>query len=145
MPAAKPIEVRLPVASEQRGGFADVLVIFGITGDLAHKMTFRALYRLERRRLLTCPIIGIAVEDLSVERLMKRAPRRSPKPRKTSMMHCSTGSRGAFPTSLVTSPRTRCTNGWPAGSGVINGRSTTSRCRQRCLARSWSTSARPTW
>lgn len=29
---------------------ADVLVIFGITGDLAKKMTFRSLYRLERRR-----------------------------------------------------------------------------------------------
>jgi glucose-6-phosphate 1-dehydrogenase len=28
---------------------ADVLVIFGITGDLAKKQTFRALYRLERR------------------------------------------------------------------------------------------------
>ena len=26
---------------------ADVLVIFGITGDLARKMTFGALYRLE--------------------------------------------------------------------------------------------------
>ncbi|WP_156419164.1 hypothetical protein, partial [Mycobacterium kyorinense] len=26
-----------------------MLVIFGITGDLARKMTFRALYRLERR------------------------------------------------------------------------------------------------
>ncbi|HWD72887.1 MAG TPA: hypothetical protein VG779_10195, partial [Actinomycetota bacterium] len=31
---------------------ADVLVIFGITGDLARKMTFRALYRLERRGVL---------------------------------------------------------------------------------------------
>jgi glucose-6-phosphate 1-dehydrogenase len=30
------------------GQAADVLVIFGITGDLARKMTFRALYRLER-------------------------------------------------------------------------------------------------
>ncbi len=39
---------------------ADVLVIFGITGDLAKKMTFRALYRLERRKLLDCPIIGVA-------------------------------------------------------------------------------------
>jgi glucose-6-phosphate 1-dehydrogenase len=28
---------------------ADLLVIFGITGDLARRMTFRALYRLERR------------------------------------------------------------------------------------------------
>ena len=39
---------------------ADVLVIFGITGDLARKMTFRALYRLERRGVLDCPIIGVA-------------------------------------------------------------------------------------
>jgi glucose-6-phosphate 1-dehydrogenase len=38
---------------------ADVLVIFGITGDLARKMTFRALYRLERRGRLECPIIGV--------------------------------------------------------------------------------------
>ncbi|MGH3553778.1 MAG: hypothetical protein ACRDT5_14540, partial [Mycobacterium sp.] len=30
-------------------GRSDLLVIFGITGDLARKMTFRALYRLERR------------------------------------------------------------------------------------------------
>ena len=30
---------------------ADVLVIFGITGDLAKKMTFRSLYRLERSRM----------------------------------------------------------------------------------------------
>ena len=38
---------------------ADVLVIFGITGDLARKMTFRALYRLERRGRLNCLIIGV--------------------------------------------------------------------------------------
>ena len=50
--AATPLEVRWPMAAEQRGGSADVLVIFGITGDLARKMTFRALYRLERRRML---------------------------------------------------------------------------------------------
>ena len=30
----------------------DALVIFGITGDLAKKMTFRALYRLELRNKL---------------------------------------------------------------------------------------------
>ena len=34
---------------------ADALVIFGITGDLAKVMTFRSLYRLERRGLLSCP------------------------------------------------------------------------------------------
>jgi hypothetical protein len=37
---------------------ADVLVIFGITGDLPEKMTFQSLYRLERRRMLQCPISG---------------------------------------------------------------------------------------
>lgn len=37
----------------------DAVVIFGITGDLARKMTFRALYRLEKRGKLDCPIIGV--------------------------------------------------------------------------------------
>src|SRR5262249_40969521 len=36
---------------------ADVFVIFGITGDLAKVMTFRSLYRLEKRGLLDCPIL----------------------------------------------------------------------------------------
>ena len=44
---------------------ADVLVIFGITGDLAKKMTFRSLYRLERRKLLDCPIVGVARDEWS--------------------------------------------------------------------------------
>ena len=52
---------------------ADVLVIFGITGDLAKVMTFRSLYRLERRGLLDCPIVGVAVDDWSVEQLVERA------------------------------------------------------------------------
>ncbi|WP_249009349.1 glucose-6-phosphate dehydrogenase [Conexibacter sp. DBS9H8] len=52
---------------------ADALVIFGITGDLAHKMTFRSLYRLERRGLLRVPIIGAAVEDWTLEQLIDRA------------------------------------------------------------------------
>src|SRR5580693_6368693 len=52
---------------------ADVLVIFGITGDLAKVMTFRSLYRLERRGLLDCPIVGVAVDDWDVERLREHA------------------------------------------------------------------------
>src|SRR4249920_3682099 len=52
---------------------ADVLVVFGITGDLAKVMTFRSLYRLERRGLLDCPIVGVAVDDWSVEQLVERA------------------------------------------------------------------------
>ena len=47
----------------------DVLVIFGITGDLAKRMTLRALYRLEARGLLDCPIVGVAVDDWTIARL----------------------------------------------------------------------------
>ncbi|GFG54911.1 glucose-6-phosphate dehydrogenase [Mycolicibacterium agri] len=54
---------------------ADVLVIFGITGDLAKKMTFRALYRMERRGLLDCPIVGVARRDWSSSTLRDHARR----------------------------------------------------------------------
>jgi glucose-6-phosphate 1-dehydrogenase len=54
-------------------GPADVLVVFGITGDLAKVMTFRSLYELERRSLLDCPIVGVAVDDWTVDDLRKRA------------------------------------------------------------------------
>ena len=46
-------------------GVADTLVIFGITGDLARKMTFQALYRLERRGDLRCRVIGVARDKWS--------------------------------------------------------------------------------
>jgi glucose-6-phosphate 1-dehydrogenase len=52
---------------------ADVLVIFGITGDLAKVMTFHSLYRLEKRGLLDCPIVGVAVDDWTLEQLQQRA------------------------------------------------------------------------
>ena len=52
---------------------ADVLVIFGITGDLARVMTYRSLYRLEARGLLECPIVGVAFDDWSLEQLVDRA------------------------------------------------------------------------
>src|ERR1700678_4283899 len=52
---------------------ADTLVVFGITGDLAKVMTFRSLYRLERRGLLDCPIVGVAVDDWTVDHLREHA------------------------------------------------------------------------
>jgi glucose-6-phosphate 1-dehydrogenase len=52
---------------------ADVFVIFGITGDLAKVMTFNSLYRLESRRLLDCPIVGVAVSDWSDDDLRAHA------------------------------------------------------------------------
>jgi glucose-6-phosphate 1-dehydrogenase len=57
--------------AEQTKG--DVLVVFGITGDLAKVMTFRSLYRLEARGLLDCPIVGVAVDDWSIVDLQERA------------------------------------------------------------------------
>jgi len=52
---------------------ADVFVSFGITGDLARVMTFRSLYRLDLRGLLDCPVVGVAVDDLTVGELRERA------------------------------------------------------------------------
>jgi glucose-6-phosphate 1-dehydrogenase len=40
-----------------------VLVLFGITGDLAKKMILPALYQLVRRGALTVPVIGVALTD----------------------------------------------------------------------------------
>jgi len=50
-----------------------VLVIFGITGDLARVMTFRSLYRLEQRGLLFCRVVGVAFDDWTLEQLVERA------------------------------------------------------------------------
>ena len=36
-------------------------------------MTFRSLYRLERRGLLDCPIVGVAVDDWTVDDLREHA------------------------------------------------------------------------
>jgi glucose-6-phosphate 1-dehydrogenase len=52
---------------------ADVLVVFGITGDLAKVMTFNSLYRLEARGLLDCPIVGVAFDDWSDKDLRDHA------------------------------------------------------------------------
>jgi glucose-6-phosphate 1-dehydrogenase len=60
-------------AARDREKSADVLVVFGITGDLAKVMTFRSLYRLEQRGLLECPIVGVAVNDWTVEHLRQHA------------------------------------------------------------------------
>ncbi len=51
----------------------DTLVIFGISGDLARKMTFEALYRLERRGDLGCRIVGVASNRWDDETLRAHA------------------------------------------------------------------------
>jgi glucose-6-phosphate 1-dehydrogenase len=62
---------KAPAKSEDAA--ADVLTIFGISGDLAKKMTFRALYRLEAREKLTCRIVGVAIDDWDDEQLHAHA------------------------------------------------------------------------
>jgi glucose-6-phosphate 1-dehydrogenase len=51
---------------------SDALVIFGVTGDLAHKMIFPALYAMVKRGALTVPVLGVALPKWSVERLHER-------------------------------------------------------------------------
>jgi glucose-6-phosphate 1-dehydrogenase len=52
---------------------ADVLAIFGISGDLARKMTFRALYRMERAGRLPCDVVGVAIDEWDDDALRKHA------------------------------------------------------------------------
>jgi glucose-6-phosphate 1-dehydrogenase len=51
---------------------SDALVLFGVTGDLAHKMTFPALYAMLKHGTLKVPVIGVAFPKWSLERLHKR-------------------------------------------------------------------------
>jgi glucose-6-phosphate 1-dehydrogenase len=51
----------------------DALVIFGITGDLAKKMTLKALYDLVENGTLNVPVIGVGRTDWSDEDLAKHA------------------------------------------------------------------------
>ena len=52
---------------------SDALVVFGVTGDLAHKMIFPALYAMVKRGALKVPVIGVAFPKWSLERLRRRA------------------------------------------------------------------------
>jgi glucose-6-phosphate 1-dehydrogenase len=52
---------------------ADAFVLFGATGDLAHKKIFPALYRLVRRRTLAVPVIGVAYSQWDLPRLREHA------------------------------------------------------------------------
>ena len=47
----------------------DTIVLFGATGDLAKKLLFPALYRLEERQCLSQRIIGVALDDWTDARL----------------------------------------------------------------------------
>jgi len=52
---------------------SDALVLFGASGDLAKKMTFPSLYKLERRGGLNVPVIGVAFSDWDDEQMRQHA------------------------------------------------------------------------
>jgi glucose-6-phosphate 1-dehydrogenase len=55
------------------GAKSDAFVFFGATGDLAFKKIFPALQRMVKSGALDVPIIGVAREGWSLERLQARA------------------------------------------------------------------------
>ena len=52
---------------------SDALVLFGLTGDLAHKMIFPALYAMVRRGVLNVPVVGVASARWNLAKLQERA------------------------------------------------------------------------
>ncbi|CDX49902.1 glucose-6-phosphate dehydrogenase [Mesorhizobium sp. LCM 4577] len=52
---------------------SDTLVLFGATGDLAHKKIFPALYHMVAKGTLSEPVIGVAFEPWELPKLVDRA------------------------------------------------------------------------
>jgi len=77
---------------------SDALVLFGVTGDLAHKMIFPALYAMAKRGVLTTPVIGVALPAWSLEcgrsRLGSRRPCSQKAPSSSSLQAPNMGTEG---------------------------------------------------
>ncbi|TIU75909.1 MAG: glucose-6-phosphate dehydrogenase, partial [Mesorhizobium sp.] len=52
---------------------SDTLVLFGATGDLAHKKIFPALYQMVAKGTLAEPVIGVAFDPWELPKLVDRA------------------------------------------------------------------------
>ena len=51
---------------------SDALVLYGVTGDLAHKMVLPALYAMVKSGELTVPVVGVAFPKWTLARLHRR-------------------------------------------------------------------------
>ena len=51
---------------------AGALVLFGATGDLAHKLIFPALYAMVKRGTLAVPVIGVAYSEWDLQHVHAR-------------------------------------------------------------------------
>ncbi len=54
------------------GSHSDALVLFGVTGDLAHRMIFPALYAMAKHGALKVPVIGVAAPKWTLGQLRDR-------------------------------------------------------------------------
>jgi glucose-6-phosphate 1-dehydrogenase len=52
---------------------SDALVLFGVTGDLAHKKIFPALYTMAKKGTLKVPIVGVASPKWDLAHIRRRA------------------------------------------------------------------------
>jgi glucose-6-phosphate 1-dehydrogenase len=52
---------------------SDAIVLFGVTGDLAHKMIFPALYAMVKHGVLNVPVVGVSSSKITLAQLRKRA------------------------------------------------------------------------
>ncbi len=59
--------------SKRGAATSDALVLFGVTGDLAHKKIFPALYAMAKRGVLDVPVVGVASSKWSLAQLRQRA------------------------------------------------------------------------
>jgi glucose-6-phosphate 1-dehydrogenase len=59
---------------QRRGApHSDALVLFGVTGDLAYKMIFPALYGMSKAGTLKTPVVGVASSPMTLRQLHARA------------------------------------------------------------------------
>ena len=63
----------MPADPARSAAPSDALVLFGVTGDLACKKIFPALYAMCKRGALKVPVIGVASSAWSLEQLRARA------------------------------------------------------------------------
>src|SRR3546814_1539113 len=71
---------------------SDALVVFGMTGDLAYKKIFPALYAMVKRDGLNVPVVGVASSKMTLAQLRKRITdsiKESGKDRKTTRLNSS--------------------------------------------------------
>lgn len=56
----------------ERGAPSDALVVFGVSGDLAYKMIFPALYAMAKRGVLDVPVVGVASSKWNLAQIRDR-------------------------------------------------------------------------